>query len=76
MADGRKPRIGPVMCAAWAYVRANPGCSKYEVSRAVGPHGSNNYGNRAVWRAIAAGLIRYEFRGGRYHLYAVTGDER
>lgn len=63
-------RIGPKMQAAAEYVRHHPGCTKHEVSVAIGPHGSNNFGNRAVLRAIKAGLI--EDRGGepmRYKLY-------
>jgi hypothetical protein len=50
-------RIGDRMHSATAYVAGHPGCSKYEVSVAVGPHGSNSYGDRIVLRAIRAGLI-------------------
>lgn len=64
-------RIGPQMQAAREYVARHPGCTKHEVSLAIGPHGSNSYGWRAVQRALGAGLI--EHRNGpdarRYYLY-------
>jgi len=46
------------MRAAVEYVADHSGCTKREVSLAVGPHGSNAYGYRIVMRAIRAGLIR------------------
>lgn len=65
-------RIGPKMAWARDYVAAHPGCTKHEVSRAVGPHGSNAYGWRIVQRAMAAGLIEHRDgpRADRYYLYA------
>ena len=53
----KRGRPGPVTLQAVAYVRANPGRAKYEVARYVGPHHSNNFGDRTVWRAITRGLI-------------------
>lgn len=50
-------RPGPRTLQAVAYVRTNPGCAKYEVARWVGPHGSNSFGDRTVWRALRRGLI-------------------
>ncbi len=50
-------RIGRKMQAAQDFVAANPGCTKQEVSLAVGPNGSNAYGYAIVQRAIKAGLI-------------------
>lgn len=66
-------RIGPKMAMAARYVAINPGCSKYEVARYVGPHGSNRFGDAIVLRAIAAGLIEDRSVTGeyRYRLYAV-----
>lgn len=67
-------RIGFRMEMAQHYVAGHPGCTKSEVSRAVGPHNSNAYGYRIVQRALKARLI--EHRDGpkpnRYYLYAVT----
>lgn len=69
----RTKRIGPKMEMAAHYVATHPGCSKAEVSYAVGPHNSNAYGYWIVQRAMAAGLV--EHRDGpdprRYYLYAV-----
>ena len=46
------------MLAAAAYVASSPGCPKLPVARAVGPHGSTQFGYRIVDRAIRAGLIK------------------
>jgi hypothetical protein len=57
MTTTKAKRIGFRMALAAQYVTDNPGCTKLEVSLAVGPHGSNAYGSRIVERAINAGLI-------------------
>lgn len=70
-----KRRIGPAMRAAEAYVRAFPGATPLEVATSVGPHGSRQYGYRAVWRAVAAGLIRADRREdkrGCYRLFPIA----
>ena len=64
--------VGPQMAAAAAYVAAHPGCTKQAVSLAIGPHGSNAYGWRAVQRAIGAGLIVAGERPGKRWAYALT----
>ncbi len=61
-------RIGVRMQAAVNYVRANPGCAILPVAEAIGPHGSRQFGYRAVHRAIKAGLIAYTLERGRYSL--------
>lgn len=59
------------MRAAADYVAAHPGCPKLPVARAVGPHGSTQFGYRSVDRAIGAGLIVARGDGWtRYRLYA------
>lgn len=57
-----KRRIGPKMAeACWRLDSWGGACSsKHRLARAVGPHGSNAFGDRIVWRAIHAGLIDYE----------------
>jgi len=50
-------RIGPAMKAAASFVADNPGCTKQQAARAVGPRGSQRYGYEIVDRAISAGLI-------------------
>lgn len=67
--DSGVRRIGPKMLATYEYVRLHRGCSQYEVSKAVGPHGSNFYGWRTVQRALAANMITAVKVGGRYRLY-------
>lgn len=37
-----------------------PGRALYQAARYAGPHGSLQYGYRAVYRAIAAGRVRVE----------------
>jgi hypothetical protein len=39
------------------YVRRSPGCSAFACARAIGPHGSTQFGYRAIHRAMRAGLI-------------------
>ena len=74
MATARKQRrIGPVMLAAVAYVARHPGCPKLPVAEAVGPHGSRNFGYRAVDRAIVAGLIDAAGTGPYSLTVTVTG---
>lgn len=62
-------RIGPKMREALIYVQTHPGCSKHEVAKAVGPHGSNAFGDRVVLRTLAAGLIANRGTSSRYALY-------
>lgn len=62
-------RIGPKMEAAVSYVRNNPGCCILPVAQAIGPHGSIQYGYKAVHRAIEAKLIAYTVHNGRYSLH-------
>lgn len=62
-------RVGPRMMQAVRYVQRHPGCSKHEVARAVGPHGSNAFGDRTVKRAMGAGLIEDRGSPTRYALY-------
>jgi hypothetical protein len=57
MTDTKRPRVGPAMREVTAYVAANPGCPKLWPALFCGPHGSTQYGCRAVDRALAAGLI-------------------
>lgn len=68
-------RIGPQMSRAAAIVAANPGCSKLYVAAQLHiacRQGRNNaLGYEPVNRAIKAGLIRAEYRAGRYSLTAV-----
>jgi len=68
--SSREPR----MRQAYEYVQRNPGCTKYEVQRAVGPHGSLFYGWRTLNRAIAAGLILAVPHGTRFMLRAVSQE--
>ena len=68
MTAGR--RIGPQMRRAADFVADNPGCTKLLVAEAIGPHGSRQFGYRAVDRAMGAGLIHDEGDGRyRYALY-------
>jgi hypothetical protein len=57
MTTTRKIRIGARMELAIIYVQMHPGCTKYEVSKWVGPHGSTQYGNGTVLRCMNHGLI-------------------
>lgn len=68
MASKKIKRVGPCMRAAVEYVAQHPGCSILPVAVWVGPHGSTNFGYRAVHRAIDAGLIHAEYVKGRYVL--------
>lgn len=66
----KRGRPGPATLQAVAYVLAHPGLAKYQVARYVGPHGSNNFGDRTVWRAINRGLIENRSTDpNRYALY-------
>lgn len=71
MTNDSKPslRIGAAMVRALVYVREHPGCSKYEVSRAVAPNGAIREGYRVVERAIAGGLISASREGSGYSLH-------
>lgn len=73
----RRRVIGPKMMEAVAFVQDNPGCTKHAVAVAVGPNGSNKWGDRAVWRAIKAGLINAEYskEERRYYLTVLQGVE-
>ena len=62
-------RVGPKMLQAYEYISAHRGCSKYEVSRAVGPHGSTFYGWRIVQRCIEANMITAVRVGHAWALY-------
>jgi hypothetical protein len=59
MTTTKTRRIGPKTQQATDYVRRNPGATMHEVSKHVGPHGSNFYGWLIVKRALAAGLIEH-----------------
>jgi hypothetical protein len=61
-------RIGPSMQAAVEYVAAHPGCAILPVAKAVGPHGSAQFGYRSVHRAIKARLLVATRANGRYAL--------
>lgn len=64
--------IGPRQYQALRYLASfGPLNSKYELARHVGPHGSNQYGDRTVWRCIHAGYIGYSQHPttGRYTLW-------
>ena len=50
-------RIGRAMAAVAFYVSAHEGTSMMSAASYAGPHGSLNYGYRAVHRAIDAGIV-------------------
>ena len=64
-----KPRYGPRMLQAAAYVRDCPGASSNSVSYAIGPHGIRIHGQKAVNRALWAGLIEDRGRGRAFELH-------
>lgn len=53
-------RIGPKMRRAVRLVGAGPEPSKNQVAKAVGPHGSQDYGYRIVNRCLGRGLLRVD----------------
>lgn len=57
MSTATAKRIGPKMTECARYVKAHPGCTKYEASCWVGPHGSAAYGWAIVRRTLRAGWI-------------------
>lgn len=67
--------IGPRMTQALGILKAHGGTitGKWNLARAVGPHGSNIYGDRTVMRCVARGLIALDGtgNGGRNGAYAV-----
>src|ERR1700761_1104270 len=64
-----KPRYGPRMLQVTAYVRDHPGKSSNAVSYAAGPHGIRIHGQKAVNRALWAGLIEDRGRGRAFELH-------
>jgi hypothetical protein len=62
--------IGPKMREAYYYVKTHPGCSKYAVARHIGP--SPRFGDRAVVRALAAGIIEDKGDGFYYKLHTTS----
>jgi hypothetical protein len=64
----RKEVIGPRMLAAARIVYSNGGtmAPKHALAQAVGPNGSNAFGDRIVMRAVRAGLLRLEGSERRY----------
>ena len=54
---GRKIRLGDRMAEACALLAYCPHITQAALSRAVGPHGSNQYGYRTIMRCVQAGLI-------------------
>lgn len=69
-------RIGSRMRVIQWYVEHHPGCSMYQAAVGSGSwkeiqYKVHRFGYAAVHRAIAAGLITAQFRGGRYYLRAV-----
>ena len=75
MTTTKTPRIGPKMFAAVYTLAVRFGGSlrgKHNLAKAVGPHGSNNFGDRIVWRAICAGLIATETDEKGIHTLTLT----
>jgi hypothetical protein len=64
-----RPRYGPRMLQVTAYVRDNPGESSNSVSYATGPHGNRIHGQKAVNRALSAGLIEDRGTGRAFELH-------
>lgn len=50
-------RIGPRMQEALAYIAEHPGTAILPVAEHVGPHGSRQFGYRAVHRLLDAHLV-------------------
>lgn len=66
-------RIGPAMQRVVRYVSHHPGCSALACARTIGPHGSVQFGYRAIHRALVAGIIADDGRDvGRTHRYALV----
>ena len=65
-------RPGPRTVAAVAFVAAHPGTVKHAVAVAVGPHGSNAFGDRIVLRAIGRALIENRSTDPRRYALYVT----
>jgi|GEM_PF-2706542 len=71
-----RPRIGPRMRDAIAFIRSNPGCTKLAVVEHIAPtrHINKQYGYAVVDRCMKAGLVRGTYAHGRWSLYAVEGE--
>lgn len=56
------PRIGASMLAALHHVRNVGGAVScaFELARAIGPHGSAQYGYRTINRCVAAKLLAFD----------------
>ena len=63
-----RPRYGPRMLQVTAFVRDHPGESSNAVSYATGPHGIRIHGQKAVNRALWAGLIENRGTGRAFEL--------
>ena len=67
--NGRKIRLGDRMAETCALLAYYPHITQAALSRAVGPHGSNQYGYRTIMRCVQAGLInKYNLKGTRVTL--------
>src|SRR3984885_9223651 len=66
---GPGPRYGPRMLQVTAYVRDHPGESSNSVSYATGAHGIRIHGQKAVNRALSAGLIEDRGTGRAFELH-------
>jgi hypothetical protein len=56
----RPSRLGPQMRYCLQRVRDGQDLTKYALAVAIGPHHSNNYGDRIVMRCFKAGLIIFD----------------
>lgn len=56
----KEPRIGPKMIDVLEEVAKGTHHTKHSVAVAVGPHHSNNYGDRTVMRCVKAGLVTFD----------------
>jgi len=73
---GPSLRYGPRMMQVTAYVRDHPGESSNSVSYATGPHGIRIHGQKAVNRALSAGLIEDRGIGRAFQLHITdTGQD-
>ena len=70
-------RVGPQMIRCLAVLKGHGGQiqGRWNLSRAVGPHGSNAFGDRIVRRCIHRGWITVtEVPGKRGHLVTMTEE--
>lgn len=76
IAKRQRPRIGPRMRDAIAFIRENPGCTKLAVVEHIAPtpYINKQYGYAVVNRCIASGLVRGSYVRGRWSLYVVEGE--